>query len=129
MLGAKLSAGLEDPLAAFISPANRTVQTWQLLSAAAGLPAEVTDGADQLDDIYWGWADEILDTVRGAPSDVRTVVIVGHEPTVTALAAMIAEPGLEVPHGMPTGSAVVLSANRDWNDWGEATATSAVFLR
>ena len=35
---------------------------------------------------------------------------------------------LDIPRGMPTGSAVILSGAAEWERWAEGTATEAVFV-
>ena len=105
-----------------------TAPTAQALGDARALSDEVAAGAEQRDEIYWQWADELLAMVRQTPEGAHTVVVVGHEPTVSSLVALAAAPGLDIPRGMPTGSAVILSGAAEWERWAEGTATEAVFV-
>lgn len=63
---------------AAVSPAIRTRQTWDRLSEAAGLHL-VPDFPSEL---YLGGVKELAEVVWGAPSDVRSVLVVAHMPGV-----------------------------------------------
>lgn len=118
-LGSALAGQVLGSATVLVSPARRTVQTWAAV-AQAGQFGEGLETA-QVEDIYGGWAGSVLDLVRQVHPSMDTVVIVGHEPTVTDLAL-----GLTVPqsapqgflsHGFATGSAIILEAARDWAAW------------
>lgn len=114
-VGAALrDAGLVPDLV-LCSSSVRTRQTWDLVRA--GLGAEVGD-VQVLDALYEAGARDVLELVRGAGDAVRTLLVVGHEPTMSQAAAMLAGPGsdeaaqMRVRTGVPTGSWTLLEAAR-----------------
>lgn len=65
-----------------VSPARRAVETWDRLAAAWGPgPAPVVDAR-----IYENTVEGLLAVVQEAPDDVRTLVVVGHNPAIRELA-------------------------------------------
>ncbi len=84
-----LAAGLVPELA-LVSPAVRTRQTWELLRGAFGgaEPEVVHD-----DVVYSGGVSEVVAALRTVDERVRTVLVVGHEPTMSQAAAALAGPG------------------------------------
>ncbi len=65
-----------------ISPALRTRETWALVKPElAGSPAERLEAR-----IYEAPASRLLDVVRETPDDVRTLLLVGHNPSSQELA-------------------------------------------
>ena len=71
------------------SPARRTRQTWRLVGQALpDLPPTRFEPA-----IYGAEVDDLLDLIRSVPDAVATVVVVGHEPTMSQTAAALAGPG------------------------------------
>ncbi|MFX0593120.1 SixA phosphatase family protein [Melissospora conviva] len=90
------------------SPARRTRQTWHDVASAVAdggtdeqIPAPVIRYEPA---VYRDPADELLDLVRGAAPDARTVLVVGHNPQISRLSALLAsDTGGELP---PSGIAV-----------------------
>ncbi len=70
------------------STARRARETWQL--AQAGLEATPAVSFDTR--VYEASAMQLLDLVRGAYPDARTLLIVGHDPAVPELALALATP-------------------------------------
>jgi phosphohistidine phosphatase len=73
------------------SPAARTRQTWQGVSIAI---AQARDGGGTPEvryekDLYWGGRTEVFDLLRTVPDTVHTVLIVGHNPTMSEVSAML----------------------------------------
>lgn len=120
-------AGLTPDLA-LVSPAVRTQQTWKLASAA--LPDCETR---TVDDIYETDVEGLLAVVHGV-EDAGTVIMVGHEPTSSALAAHLAGQGSDttalkrVAHGLSTGTAAVLEFDGPWADLASRSARLTVVL-
>lgn len=73
----------------FHSPALRTTETAQILVTNAGLASEHCDVAPWLS--MGTSCNEILPHLQSAPSDVTALV--GHEPTMSALASMLSGGG------------------------------------
>lgn len=69
-----------------VSPAKRARETWKLVSAQLALmpPAQLDDR------VYAASADRLLDVVLDVPDDVRTVLLVGHNPGMEQLASLLA---------------------------------------
>lgn len=99
---------------AIVSPAMRTRQTWALASAQlASAPTTQFD-----DRVYAASLGQLLEVVRDVPDDVRTVLLVGHNPGMEELAYVLA--GEEVT--MRTSSIAVFGVKGSWADL-DATST------
>lgn len=100
------------------SSSARTVQTWGL---AAGVLADAP-GADVRDELYLGSPGTLLAAVRSTPPDAGTVVVVGHEPVQSTLAAALAGPGSSpqaltaLAAGFSPGAVAVLAVAGEWAD-------------
>jgi phosphohistidine phosphatase len=89
-VGSVLAAGGLVPELALVSPSVRTRQTWELLRGAfGGAEPEVLHD----DVVYNGGVAELVETLRGVDERVRTVLVVGHEPTMSSTATALAGPG------------------------------------
>ena len=101
-------AGLA-PDRVLVSPARRAVQTWE--RAGGELPAAPGPIVD--DRIYDNTVDALLGAIRETPEDVRTLVVVGHNPSVGELAGVLddgqgeAAVRRDVHAGFPAGAVVV----------------------
>lgn len=117
-----VGAGLREaglvPDVVLCSSAVRTRQTWDLVRGALGADAGRVEVSDEL---YTAGAREVLELVRGVEPAARTVLVVGHEPTVSQAAALLAGPGsdetalLRVRTGVPTASYSVLETDVPWS--------------
>jgi phosphohistidine phosphatase len=116
--GAMAAAGVVPDLV-LCSSSLRTRQTWEL--ARTGLTVEPT--VEFRDEVYEGGAQSLLDLVRAVPDDVLTLLVVGHEPTMSHAAELLAGPGsdetayLRVQVGVPTASWSVLESPEPWARW------------
>jgi phosphohistidine phosphatase len=113
-----------DPDLTLVSPARRTRQTIELVTDAAGLATELR-AEDKLYGASW-W--DVLDVVRQAPTSVRQLMIVGHNPSLEDLAAQLAGPASDV-HALgalrtkfPTCALAVLRSSEEWSQWGSGQA-------
>ena len=75
----------------FCSPAMRTRQTWQGVSIAL---AQATPGGGAPEvryeqGLYGGGRTEVLDLLRTVSDEVRTVLVVGHNPTVSQVSYLL----------------------------------------
>ena len=70
------------PERALVSTAKRTRETWELLAPALG---EVRDILFE-DRLYDAEPDRLLDVIRETPDDVRTLLVIGHNPGLQELA-------------------------------------------
>ena len=108
-LGAELGNATADDTVALVSNAVRTRQTWAEISSQVPATARVLDG------LYAATTAEVLSTVQMTEPDVRTVLVVGHNPAVHDLVTLLAAP---VVPSMSPGTAVVLDVSVDWHDLG-----------
>jgi len=58
--------------------------------------------------IYEGLYDRILDVIYGTGNETGSLMIVGHNPTISSVANLFLHPGIE---DMPTSAVVCLSFN------------------
>jgi phosphohistidine phosphatase len=114
------------------STARRARETWQL--AAAELASAPVVRFEPR--VYQAGADDLLDLVRQTPPEVRTLLVVGHEPTMRALTLLLAaaaadgsDPGpLErVRLKFPTAATAVLAFTAGWPELGQGGAALADF--
>ena len=87
-VGAALAADDLVPDLVLCSSSVRTRQTWELVRGALGADPEVRF----LDDLYYAGSSALVELVRAVPDDVRTVLVVGHEPTMSQAAVLLAGP-------------------------------------
>lgn len=110
---------------ALVSSAVRTRQTWEQLCVGAGwsLEPELDRG------MYEAGTEAALDLVRLVASEVSTLVVVGHNPTVASLAQLLddgegdQEAAMGLLTGYPTAAITVYAVDTAWADLGEQTAT------
>lgn len=116
-----------------VSDAARTRETWEHVAAQMpGLDAEVTFH----EEIYAGGPSEVLELLHSSQDRHAVVMVVGHEPTMAALVAQLADedsdPGsiAQARIGLPTGAMGVLSgALDDWRELGEGSLTLHTVVR
>lgn len=103
--------------AALVSTALRTRETWSRVRIAAeGLgvetPEPVFDRA-----LYEVGALDLLKVLRRAPNDAVSVIIVGHNPGLEDLAALLATPDRPAPGAFATATAAVFEAELGEDGW------------
>ena len=105
--GRWLAANTERIDLAVVSPAVRARSTWDLVAA------ELDDAPPmRIDDRVYGASDrELLAVVSQLPEDVHTVVVVGHNPGLEDLAALLT--GELTP--MPTSALAVITVSGSWS--------------
>ncbi|WP_125776584.1 SixA phosphatase family protein [Antribacter gilvus] len=133
-LGEALSEGGLLPDLVIVSTALRTRQTWDLASGALGHGPR-GNGRDVAvtfsEELYQANVRDVLALLHELDDSVRTVLVVGHEPTMAATASFLAGPGsddaalAQVRVGVPTGTYSVLEspAETPWTGWNRSTAT------
>ena len=117
-------AGLA-PDRVLVSSARRAVQTWeQAGEALAEGPQPIVEPR-----IYDNTVEALLEVLRETPEDVRTLVLVGHNPSVGTLAGILddgegsgaARDALDA--GFPTGAVAVFGLGTPFDGIGPGTAT------
>ena len=110
------------PDLALVSSSNRTVQTYKRMATV--LP----DALLRVEDDLYECATERFVGVLTAVGDVQTVMVIGHEPTTSHVAAWLAGPGSlkkalqKVAHGMTTSGAAIFEYDGAWSDLGQSSA-------
>jgi phosphohistidine phosphatase len=128
-IGTWLARGGYAPDRIVVSPALRAAQTWEQAAAAAApdLPPTVDDR------IYDNTLESVLATITETSDDVRTLVVVGHNPSVGELAFALDDgdgdpaPRRELHAGFPAGAVAVFALTTSFADLGPAGATLADF--
>lgn len=115
------------------STARRTRETWQLAEENLGVhPQTVFE-----DRVYGGSSAELLDLARQTPEDVRTLLIVGHDPAMRELTLDLAseQPGDAEAEALgrvrvkyPTAAIAVLSFSGGWAELSPGQARLADFV-
>lgn len=114
--GAWLAAHDATPDLVVVSPARRTVQTWE--AAAAHLPASCEVRFDER--IYDNFVDGLLSVIAECDPAAATLLLVGHNPSTHALAAQLGrdDPAARRDLGgaFPTATLAVFDLDGDWTD-------------
>lgn len=99
---------------AVVSPATRARSTWDLVAAELDTPPPT-----RIDDRVYAAPDrELLAVVRELPDDLRTVVLVGHNPGLEDLVSTLT--GEPVP--MRTAALAVIMVPGPWSTAGQQPA-------
>jgi phosphohistidine phosphatase len=124
-IGAWLTAAGVVPDRVLVSPALRAVQTWeQAGTALAEGPQPIVDPR-----IYDNTVEALLEVLRETPDDLGTVVLVGHNPSVGALAGVLDDgegPGAArqaLEAGFPTGAVAVFDLGVPFSGIAPGTGT------
>jgi phosphohistidine phosphatase len=119
--GQWLAARGYQPDVVICSTAERTRQTWSLLTNEAGFQSSVTFD----DRAYAASAGTLLYLARELPADCRTGMIIAHNPGISELANALAVEGVS---GFPTAGLAVLTFAEGWADLAPDTARLAAFV-
>lgn len=143
------------PDLAVVSPALRTRQTWAEFAGAMGASAwsrpevEVEEAAAEVEvevevevdvavdmdrRVYDNTVDDLLDVVTEAPDEVRTLLVVGHNPSIASLAAVLDDgsPGADrhgLADGYPTGTLTVFDVSGSWKTVGPGSGRLRAVIR
>jgi phosphohistidine phosphatase len=117
-IGAWLAENGLVPDRAAVSPALRAVQTCE-----TAVPSGACDVEPR---IYDNTVDDLLAVIRETPEDVQTLAVVGHNPSIGALAAELdpspaARDDLEL--GFPAATVAVFALGTPFADVAPGTAT------
>ena len=111
--GRWLAENLDTVDLAVVSPAERARITWELASAELDDPP--TARIDER--IYAASVDELVEVVHELPDDVRTAVLVGHNPGIEELVGTLTGTWVQ----MPTSAVAVIGVAGTWSDAGAST--------
>jgi len=125
LLGAQVG-GLDRAL---VSSALRTTETYRIVASGWDAAPE----PDVRDEIYEAGARDVLTLLAELPEDVRRVLVVGHEPTMSSLAHLLdgerSTLAEMVSLGMSTANAAVLEVPVPWAELDRSTARLVTILR
>jgi len=140
VMGRWLRANGYVPDQVLCSTARRARETWQL--AQEGLGATPAVSFERR--VYQASAEQLLDLVRGVPSAVTALLIVGHDPAIQELALMLARTASPADGGggsgaaadaldrmrakFPTAAVAVLRLTGNWDRLSPGTAQLAAFV-
>jgi phosphohistidine phosphatase len=116
-LGAWLVSHGYAPQLVLCSPARRTRETWQ--SVATSLPTEAEIWYEEK--LYTASVGDLLDTVTDVDDEVQTVLLIGHNPTVSELTATL-DPHHAEASGMRTCGLAVHAFDGSWGQCGPGVA-------
>jgi phosphohistidine phosphatase len=112
------------PDAALVSSAARTRSTWLALAEGGSFDAV----AIYSEGLYVAGPETALDLVRETSNDVRSLIVVGHNPTAAYLAQLLDDgtgdvaAGNEMATGFPTSALARFEVTGGWCDLDLATA-------
>jgi phosphohistidine phosphatase len=128
-IGVWLGQAAMVPDRVLVSPARRALQTWE--QAAAALAPSGPPIVDAR--IYDNTVEALLAAIQETPEDVRTVAVVGHNPSVGELADVLDDgqgsPAArrDLDAGFPTGGVAVFSLATSFAAIAPGTATLSAF--
>ena len=109
-----------------VSPASRAQQTWQTLRMGGASAAQVVT----LDALYHARTLGLVAALQQLPAEVRRVLVIGHEPTLSDAILAVTPPSPErdaIEARYPTSGIVVLNVGSGWDELGPATTTIAAY--
>ncbi len=109
--GAWLLAGGLVPDLVLCSPARRTRQTWHSVAIALGGAGSPTVNYER--DLYDGDADAALHLIEAA-KEGRSILLIGHNPTISQLSALLDAEGQADSDGLRTSGIAVHERPDDW---------------
>lgn len=125
-VGAALRADDLVPDRVLCSSALRTRQTWDLVRGGLG-PAGAEVAVEIRDELYDAGPQDVL-ALLVELTEAATVLVVGHEPTMSTLALRLAGPTStpdvvdRVRHGVPTAGWSLLETDTAWDELGPGAA-------
>lgn len=125
--GAWLDSSGIHPDVVLCSPAARTRATWH--EVAVGL-VESADADTQFaptvqyeSDLYDGGVSAALDLIRGVDADATTVLLIGHNPTVSALSLRFDDTRVRPAGGLRTSG---IAVHRIITSWADASSAELI---
>lgn len=103
-----------------LSPAVRCTETWDEVSGGLQAPEQTTVSLEQ--GVYAAAPDSLLLVLRGVPADARTVLLIGHNPSVAYLASVLADADgsteilQELLNGLLPGALAVYETSVPWSE-------------
>jgi phosphohistidine phosphatase len=121
--------GVQSGLAV-VSPARRAVQTWELATEGLGRsPRTVLD-----DRVYEASVEDLLEVIHEVTPQTRTLVIVGHNPSIQVLATVLdngagdRKPAKEMARKFPTSGIALFELAGPWSNLAPGDADLTAFV-
>jgi phosphohistidine phosphatase len=128
-VGVWLAAQQVTPDYAFVSSAQRTVDTWEAVAHGSGATAEVL-----LEDaLYSGGPETVLEVLRTAPVGAEVVAFIGHNPAAAYVAQLLNDGNpdeaafREMSEGYPASAVTVIDLAVPWSELDAGTGRIAAF--
>jgi phosphohistidine phosphatase len=113
-----------------VSPALRARQTWEAAETALSSKARV-----RVDDrVYENVPDRLLEIIHDTPTEVRVLAVVGHNPSMAGLAALLDDgtgdrpAARELTSGFATAAVAVYDVPAEWAGLQPHAATLQAFV-
>ena len=91
------------------SEALRTKETFEIFSSLHPIPK---DRCVFVDSLYYGKFFDVLKEISKVPSEIQSLMLIGHNPLITELAETLSKKSLR----MGTSNALLLEADVNWVD-------------
>lgn len=119
--GAWLAHRAYLPELVLCSPARRTRETWH----GAALALTAAPAVRYVDQIYTGATDTLLDLIRGIDDSIGSVLLIGHNPSLSQLSGLL-DPEASDPAGLRTAGIAVHTIDGHWVECGPEAAPISV---
>lgn len=103
------------------SSSTRTRQTWARAEAGGARCSDVTF----TDELYGAWTDTVIDLLRELDGSVGTALVLGHEPTMSSVIEVLAEPSEladEAAGRFVTSAVAILDVPGPWSGLADGGA-------
>lgn len=103
------------------SSSTRTRQTWARAEAGGARCSDVTF----TDELYGAWTDTVIDLLRELDGSVGTALVLGHEPTMSSVIEVLAEPSEladEAAGRFVTSAVAILDVPGPWSGLSDGGA-------
>ncbi|MCK6212176.1 histidine phosphatase family protein [Georgenia sp. EYE_87] len=113
---------------ALVSSALRTTETFKLVSQHLSVREQQVS-----EELYRASPRQLLSMLQAVDADAATVLVVGHEPTMSGLAYLLHDTrddlAQQVSLGIPTAAACVIDVPTPWAELDRSTAHLAQLVR
>lgn len=129
-VGRWLAAAGARPDMVLVSSAQRARETWDGVAGELGPAGDVR----VTDEVYGAGAGDLLDVLREVPEQSATVLVVGHNPGIERLAALLDDgeaasgDGTRMRVKFPTSGLAVLDVPHPWSALDPETCRLAAFV-
>ncbi|MBO0871247.1 MAG: histidine phosphatase family protein [Micromonosporaceae bacterium] len=113
--GGWLAAGGYRPDLVLCSPARRTRQTWQAMAIEVA-PSGASPTVRYEPALYQCGTEEVFELLREVPPEFGVTLLVGHNPTVSRLSAMLDPEATRDSDGLSTSGIAVHTWDGLWSD-------------